>query len=637
MDFAKLLQKTFKRMNGQNEMGFSVDAVHKVVWRNGEIVDIPPKAVEMLLVLLRNRGRVVSKDELLSEVWGDTFVEESVLSNNVYLLRKALGGSQSGKDIIRTIPRRGYKLEENWNVGGSEFVLEHHVFEQTVIEQDMSFAQTTRPQLAAATKWSRTHIYLLVGVLVLASVVSITAWTWWRSPDERKGRSIETIAVIPVRSLTGTEDSNLRLRLTDALITRLARNQALTVRSTDAITKFVDSELSATEIGKQLAVDAVLTGTTQQEKGVVRLNLQLVRTDTGSQVWSETFDGRSDRLLAFQDAVGSRIALFFGSDGPDQQRTMNPLAFEQYQLGRYFLMRSTPDSLKTAAIAFKTATEIDPDFADAYAGLSDTYLQQVDFGYVPRDGTLELAKVMSGKALSIDPSNSNAFVIRASIAGTYEHEWKTAEEMFQKAIMADPHSANAQFRYGVLLMKLSRFDEAERQLDAARSLSPTSPALNTNLGVVRLFSGKLDAAESQLSHATSLQPTFSGPHWWLSRYYRAKGDNARFFAKAAAAMRLDGDDVTATILDSSGISDDTKLERWYDSWQSKHGTDLVNAHDLALVAAYKGDVEQTLKWLERSVSEKHPWATWIKIEPEFQFLRNDPRFKRLIDELRLSN
>ena len=130
--------------------GFSLDVNRKVLSRGGQMVPLPPKAVEMLIVLLRNRGKVVTKQELLDAVWGDTFVEESVLSNNVYLLRRSLGEYAPGKELIKTIPRRGYRFED-FEDPNNDFVLEHHVFEQTLIEDvtAVSYTHLTLPTICS--------------------------------------------------------------------------------------------------------------------------------------------------------------------------------------------------------------------------------------------------------------------------------------------------------------------------------------------------------------------------------------------------------------------------------------------------------------------------------------------------------
>jgi DNA-binding winged helix-turn-helix (wHTH) protein/TolB-like protein len=624
--------------------GFSVDVTRKVLVRGGEIVDLPPKAVEMLIVLLRNRGKVVTKQELLDSVWGDTFVEESVLSNNVYMLRKAIGQIEPGRQLIRTIPRRGYKFEDSFDGPSSEFVLEHHVFEQTLIE-DVSRTEPAEESVRLAAPSKRYWLNykgLAAAMLVVVALAGAAVWRWDRTPSRPPMDKISSVAVLPIGFLGGEDQDALGMRLTDTLITKLGKVESLVVRPTTSVAYLANVDVEPVDIGRTLKVDTVLLGNAQRENDKIRLTLRLISTADGSQIWSEQFDGDGGRLLAFQDVVGGRLFQAFHLDDSQAEKanrrtTSSDSAFEEFTRGRYFWNKRTPADLKKAIHAFEAAVAIDPNYADAHAYLGDSHVMLWDYGYDTAEENVKLAALHAERAIALEPNSPDAYVTLSVTHGTFHHDWKKAEASLTKALELAPNSASAHHRYGVLLMRLRRFDEAETQLAMAKSLDPSSPGINMNYGVVALFSNRLDEARMRLERTVELDQNFSAPRWYLARTMRMQGKMDEALTSYASAMRADGDTSTASLIDgSNGVSDnDERFRQWSDSWDSQIGQNGINEHDLAMLAAYRGDREGAIKWLGRSVDANHPWTSMIAAEPEFDFIREDPRFKAILARLDL--
>ena len=640
------MELTGSKINGLREFGgFRLDAEKRLLWYGPTLLDVPPRAIDVLCVLTESPGEVITKDTLFNAVWQGSFVEESNLTHQVYELRKIFKAHGSPSDLIQTVPRRGYRftgdIQEAFE-GGEEFVVERTVVSKALIAEVGGAATTTSPlALPPSPSFARRHAAVMFGTLILVLVgVGLAIWQYRLSSQTVRLGDVRSIAVLPITSLGSERDESLEMRLTDSLITKLAAIPHLTVRPTSSITR-LGADVDPIEAGQKLEVDAVLTGRTQVENGRVRLNLQMISVATGEQIWAAQLDGETTKMLAFQDAVADRMLTSLNLPAEqaaafEKQPTANAEAFEEYTKGRYFWNKRTGDALRLAIKSFENAVRLDPKFAEAYVGLADSHLLLFDYSYDTSADNVRLAKENLDKAIELDPQNAEAYATRGLIQTTHDWNWAGAEASFKKAVELAPRSANPRHRYAMLLLKLGRIPEGEQYLLEARRLDPTSPSINMNLGVAYYFASRYDAAAAQFRRSIELDPSFSSPHWYLARTLWMAGDRKGSLREYAVASRLVGFAASADLIEKSSADDPAQVVRdLIPLWKDRIGPQGISSHDIAKLYATIGEKEQTLTWLERAYQERHPWLTWIGVEPEFDFIRSEPRFVSLIRSLNL--
>src|ERR1044071_4539425 len=318
---------------------YRLDPNERVLTRAGDTISLTPKATEILLLLVVNAGQLVEKDELLQQVWPDTFVEESNLSQNIFTLRRALGDERAGPRYIETVARRGYRFIATVRVVGPD---ENH------------------QMLAPAA----------------VDVVQRTV-----------------VAVLPFTNSTGDPDVEyLADGVTDNIINNLSRVAKLRVMSRSAIFRYKTKELDAQQIGRELGASAVLVGKINARPSGVAISVELVEASTGWQLWGESFDCDSKDILEIQDAITRQllISLKLQLSGDEEKRvtaryTENAEAYQAYLEGRYHWRRYTRKGIEKAIGHFREAIELDPNYALAYAAIVDCYLRLATNYLPPED------------------------------------------------------------------------------------------------------------------------------------------------------------------------------------------------------------------------------------------------------------
>lgn len=628
---------------------FSLDADKKVLWHAGEIVSLPLKAVELLIALTEKSGEVVGKSELLETVWEESFVEESNLSHNIYLLRKMLK-SYGGKDYIQTVPRRGYRFsgeiikdDKLKNPAEKQHVSEVFVEENSVETDKIGL----KPQQAESGTRTFSKAAVLIAVIIFSTVLAggYAAWNYRTAESAEKIAKIKSIAILPLKSFDeSVENDNLGLRITDALITRIGSLNQISVRPTTSVTKFENTESSPLEIGKNLAVDAVIEGRIQREGDKIRVTLQVLSVSRGEQLWSQQFDGNADKILSLQDDISSNIVKSLLSSSKNNQNdslanqpTESTEAYENYLKGRYHWNTRTAEGFEKAIGFFEQAIALDPKFAEAYSGLSDAHLGLYDYGIKRADETIPKAKNAVSRALQLKENSSETYSTLSAIQFLYDRNSQSAEESIKKAVEYNPQNAAAQMRYGWYLTMVGRFDEALPRLENALRLDPTSPIIQTNIGYLQACSGQIEEAERQFYKVIETNPNFSLPYWYLGTIYFRQWEKDAMYENYLKAFELDyGKELTAQVGEIMKAKGETEaLTAWREKLKENYEKSYFPPSNIALIFALQKDKEGALNWLEEAEKQKDPWLLQIVHDPEYGFLRSEPRFQSLLQKLNL--
>ncbi len=616
---------------------FRVDPHRRTLWREGKVVPLPPKAFEMLLLLVENEGRALEKQELMDHLWPGSIVEEANLSQTVYLLRRALAEGSGERQYIETIPKRGYRFVAEI-VESRDEKIEEIAPQPAWVGQDgiLSHNQTPRrPVLVAG------------GVVLLVVVVTAASYLWSsrQSAQTETGGPVRSLAVLPFNPLGANADDNyLGLAMADVLITRLSGINEVVVQPTSAVRKYDNQDAHPLEAGRELRVDAVLEGTLVKTAGRLRVTLRLHDVRNGQTLWSGKFDEKFTDIFNVQDSISDQVATALALNLTREKRalmfkryTENAEAYELYLKGRYWWNRRTGSGLRKAAGYFEQAIATSPNYALAYAGLADCYNLLSIIEAMPPQEAFPKARAAAVKALEVDDTLAEARTSLGWIKWVYDWNWAGAEQEFKRAIELIPNYVTAHDWYGVCLAQRGRFDEALSQLEQARRLDPLSLVIPVHTGWVYFYAGQYDRAIEQYQKALEMDPNYAWARAHLSQAYEQKGMYAEAITEMRRAMELSTNNHRhqawlGHIYAASG--DRGEARKLLAELLEKEKKQYVSPYSIALVYAGLDDREQCLAWLRKAAQQRVGRLVRLPFDPRFKKLRTDPQF---IEMLRRTN
>ncbi len=627
---------------------FRIDLDKKILWHEDEPVHLPSKAVEVLCVLVGNQGEIITKEELLDRVWNGSFVEESVISQNIHHIRKTLKDLNFQENSIQTIPRRGYRFVGDVYETDDNLVIEREIVDRSLLVE-ISEDSLKDLDLKNAAKIPKTNPASYGFRLILASVFSLSllsagfvVWQSNQSIERAALKDIKSVAVLPLQNLTENEkEKTLSLGLTDALISKLGGLNRFTVRPYSATQKYQAGETDAIGFGKALKVDAVLEGSLQTVNNRMRVNIRLLRVGDGSQIWAGSFDENEIDIFKLQDSISAQVAdSLIGELLPKERQllasrpTEDLEAYKLYLRARHAWNKRTSEGFEDSIRLFQAAIDRDPTFALAYAGLADAYVLLNDYDAAAPEEAYPKAKAAAFKALEIDPNLSEPRTTLAYVIATHDWNFPEAEREYRRSIETNPNSATAHQWYGEMLYTTRRFAEAESHLKRAVELDPLAPIVASELAVVSYYSGKYDVAIEQFSKIKQEYPSFPTSYMFLAWSYEQKQMPDQAFDNEIIFWELKGVDADAL----------TEMERafrqvGYTAYlrqnarmleMSVKSGRLFAEYRLAHVYARLQDREKTLEWVEKGIERRSANIIKANLDPNFRFLRDDERFQRLL-------
>jgi DNA-binding winged helix-turn-helix (wHTH) protein/TolB-like protein/Flp pilus assembly protein TadD len=639
---------------------FSLDVSEHRLLRSREVVPLSPKVFETLLVLVEQGGHVVEKGELMRRLWPDSFVEESSLTQNISLIRKALGEGGGEQQFIETVPKRGYRFVAPVRVleGGAAEEEEEVGKEATGGGRelpDSGGASTPRARASSPRRllpkgklmWAGVAAVALPALLAGVYLIRTAAGGQREWAAAGAGGQIRSLAVLPFKPLgEGSRDEFLGLGMADALIIRLGTSDQLRVMPTSSVIKYAGREYDAVSVGKALGVDAVLDGTVQQDRERVRVTVMLLSLRDGKALWSGTFDERFTDIFALQDAVSERLAnvlqprLAAGQRPPAHKRFTEDIeAYRHHMMGLYFWNKRSKDGLTRAIEYFRQATERDPNYALAYAYLADSYSLTVYYRYDlwPSVEAYRRAHAAATRALELDDTLAEAHAVMAMLkAGGFEVDYEGAERSYRRAVELNPNSAVVRLRYASFLLARLRLDEAIPHMRRAQELDPLSPTINTTLGAYYYFAAQYDEALRYSKLALEIEPTFGWARMNLAQSYERKGMHDEALAEygklsAQEEFQSYGRLGTASVYARTGREVEAKqlaaeVEGLVKS--EKAPSDIF--FQLALLRIVIGDKDAAFFWLERAVGARVVNRSDLRYARQLDALKDDPRFGQML-------
>jgi len=555
---------------------FRLDPRERVLLRDGRLVPLPAKVLSTLLLLVRNNGRVVEKNVLMTEVWPDEYVEEGNLAQHIFILRKALGENTGSPRYIETVPRRGYR-----------FVAE-------MIEPD-------------------------------------------KKDDDKE---IVSLAVLPFINASNDPNMEyLSDGITESIMNGLSHLPQLKVTARSTVFRYKGTGIDPQEAGHSLGVRTVMMGVVQQLGEQLVISAELVDVEDGSRIWSESHKRFSD-IFSLQDQLASEISdtLRLKLSGEQKEKltkrfTESREAYEFYLKGRYHWARRAIGDLKKGIEYFQQAIAEDPNFSLAHAGIADCLVLLGLFGAADSRTIMPQAKAAAMKAIELDESHGEAYASLGQIKLIYDRDWRAAEADFQQAVRLSPTYPTAHQWYGEYLASMGVFDEGLTKLKKARDLDPLSLIINTNLGLNLYFARQYDPALEQLERALELEPNFFRAHLHLGMCYERKRMYAEAVAEFDKARSISENSWTLAGLGQCHASFGAReeAERLLDQLLELSRHQFVSCATIAAVyAGFDDGADQTIEWLEKAYEERSGLLIWLKVWPIFDHLRSNARFVRLL-------
>lgn len=651
-----MTSRSAKRLYGFGP--FRLDPAEHILLRDGEPVPLRPKEFAVLLALVENHGHVLTKDELLKEGWPGQFVEEGNLNRHISTLRRVLGDSTDEPLYVETVPKVGYRFVapvREIRDRSADMVIERHTIARIVTEEEEeaqgrgesepaveSKALLTRGEKEKEVSGRRRLALGAVGVLLVGLTLALTyMWSSRKSQGTRTGATVRSLAVLPFKPIgAGDEDEYLGLGMADALITKLSNIREINIRPTSAVRKYGAQNQDPVAAGRELHVEAVIEGSVQRVGEQVRVTVQLVSVGDGMPLWAEKFDEPFTNIFEVQDRISEQVAraltltLSSAEKGLLTKRyTAKSEAYQLYLKGRYFWNKRTVDGLKKGISYFNEAVEKDPSYALAYVGLADSYSLLGDYNGLLPVQAYPQARKAAAQALELDERLAEAHAALAVIKASYDWDWPGAEREYRRAIELNPNYENAHQWYAEYLSGMGRHEEAITEIRRAREINPVSLIINAVEAWILYHAREYDQAITQGQKVVGMDPHFAEVYEYLKRCYDQKGMYREAIAARQMRRKLAGYDAEETAALREAAAATSARVYWRKRLEQEveeSKRELSTAFDMAEIFAQLGEKDQALAWLERAYEERYHMMMYLKVAPNLDPLRSEPRFADLL-------
>jgi TolB-like protein/DNA-binding winged helix-turn-helix (wHTH) protein/Flp pilus assembly protein TadD len=620
------------------------------LYKHGVKLKLRPQAYQVLALLLEHSGECVTREELQKRVWpSDTFVDfENGVNTAIKQLRASLSDSAAEPRYIETLPKLGYRMIvavefEAGSKGERAAEAKEESAGATASNEVSASPPAARPISSTKRLW---FTAAAVSVLGIACLVAFLKWP--RAPlipQPAAPAARIMVAVLPFKNLTGDDTQDyFSDGLTEEMIAQLGRldPKELGVIARTSVMHYQHSSEKVDQIGSELDVQYVLEGSVRRDSQKVRINAELIEVDGQRQLWAQQYDRELTNLLVVQAEIAREISdsiqQTLGSpqhSEPIRTPTLTPQAYQAYDLclkGLYFWNKRTGQGLQQAIVYFQQAIAIDPNYAPAFAGLSNTYALMPGYMLAPAAEYMPKAREAAVRALQTDDELPEAHVALALILENYDWDWNSAEKEYRRAIELNPNYATAHHWYAEFLTWQGRFDEALRESESARRLDPLSLIIAADRGAILYFARQYDRSIEQFQSVLEMDPSFGRAHLGIDAYMQlGRFDEA--LAKVKEWRRLSGDGTNIRsrlvyIYGRTGQKDKARAElRKLEAMNAARPQDPV-----AMAVAYIGigNNEAALSSLEKAYAERSNLLTALNVEPVYDPLRQDARFQELL-------
>jgi serine/threonine protein kinase/Tfp pilus assembly protein PilF len=509
-----------------------------------------------------------------------------------------------------------------------------------------SSKSSTDKQIAVGLLTRHKKAFLTASAVVLLAVAGLGygAYRWMSSSS---GSSIDSLAVLPFANVTADPNTEyLSDGLTESLIGSLSQLPNLAVRPRSAVFRYKAKDVDLQKAADDLKVAAVVTGRVTQRGDSLLVSAELTDIRSNRSLWSEQYDRKLSDALSVQREIAGEISARLRERLTGEQKaklssggTTDPEAYQLYLKGRYYWDKRTPEALNKGRDYFQQAIDKDPNYSLAYVGLAEYYAVVGDYAAIPYSEAIPKSRVNAKKALAIDDTLAEAHAV---LAGTYstDWDWTAADGEFQRALELDPNKARTHVMYSIHLEALGKLDEVLVHLRRAVDLDPLNLNGLENLAEAYIYTRQYPESIEQAKKLLEIDPTFANAHLLLSRTYLFVGKYDLWLEEWEKVARLNNDSENLALVDAakreypkSGYRGALKRVVALEEEQAKriYIDPAWHARQYALL----GEKDQAFAWLEKAYAEKSGFLHYLKVSPDFDSLRSDPRYADLLKRMGL--
>ena len=612
---------------------FQFDSKERLLQRDGIPVPLAPKVADTLFFLVHNAGHLVDKDELMKQVWPDAFVEEGNLNKNIFVLRKALGQWDGGREYIETIPKRGYRFVAPVETSSPPRNLPVSEDADTLARQGIG---NKRHSLV-----SRLGVQISIAATLIAAFASMALvalnpnGSWPRLYRKKDTSAIRSIAVLPLRNFSGDPDQDYFADgLTDELIARLAKLSAIKVISHTSMMHYRKTEKTIPEIARELNVDAVLEGSIVRSGERIKVTAQMIRASTDEHLWAETYERDLRDVLALQADLSSTIAHQIGITMTQRERsdldrvlTVNPNAYDAYLRGRFQWGNYTEQGLRDAVVSLQEAIRLDPSLSSGYSALARSY-QELAYYVQPKE-VVPMAQQAAVEALRLDDCNAEAHTVRGWIKLHYDWDFAGAEAEYKRGIECEPWASQPHDEYATYLDTMGRLDDSQREHKIALERDPVSVLTRVHYADSFFYARRYDMAEKEYEEIVRLDPGSAVAHLSLGFVYLQQSKFDRGIEELETTMQLDPGSGTIVAVAHAISGDRIQVRRMLPEILSSAKTRYVSGVNLALIYTALGKPQDACQWLEKSYKDRDPDIAFFNVDPSLDSIRSTECFRNI--------
>lgn len=620
---------------------FWLESESRTLWQNDKEIHLAKRPFDVLLFLIENHERVVSRDELLDKFWDGHDVYDDALRKCVSAIRHSLNDKGKPPRFIETRYGTGFRFigtieeeRETKAIGSSNWQSAERINGNT-------------------TKDKGQNRYVLI-IITIISLLFVSLSFYVYLPNDTNNLSspnnlveavapVRSIAVLPLKNLTGEANNEyFSDGVTESIITQLSRVNELRIVSRSSTFALKDKEIDPREIGKKLNVDALLEGSLQKKGDLLSVNVRLISTQDGRILWtSQNFERLISNAYELQDTISCSLAIELRTELCDtvpRQNTSNADAYQAYLQGRFQWNKRTGEGIKKSIEYYNQAIAADSKYALAYAGLAESYVQGIWHVPFASKEVLPKAEQAARKAIELDDTLAEA---HTALANVYElnWNWSATEHELQRAIKLNPRYARAFHVQAFCFLILGRNDEANAAIERARELDPLNLVINTDKANIFFGTNRTDEAFQQWKKTLELDPNFELAYHQRAIAYQVLGNELAAIANISKAMELNGqppDKIeayrqTATRYGLKAIYQD-KLK---DLIAKKARGENVSPVYPATYYTLLGQKEEAFKYLEKAYGKRSAEIVLVTTSRQFAVLRSDPRFADLLKRIGL--
>jgi TolB-like protein/DNA-binding winged helix-turn-helix (wHTH) protein/Tfp pilus assembly protein PilF len=613
---------------------FEADLRNRLLLQNGAPVSLQGQPFDVLALLLEHPGELVTRDQLRARLWpSGTVVEfDHSIHAAVTKVREVLGEQAEHPRYIATVPRHGYRF-----IAPVKALVTREEFDTAPpppgrLAGSDAEADKVRTPPSPHGLISRRQARWITGLLVTAAVLG--AASFFPARIRPNTPRINSLAVLPLENLSGDSGQEyFSDGVTEAIITDLGKIRSVRVISRKSVMQLKGAEKTLPQIARDLDVDALVEGGVVRSGSRVRITAQLIAMNPERHVWAASYERDATDIIGLQREVAETVAreiratLSATPSHSPSLNAVNPQAYELYLRGRERLNDFNTRAFFQAIEYLNQVVTLEPDYAPAHASLAEAYTHLGFLSAIPREKASQEAKQAAARALALDDGLAEAHTATAYAKFLFDWDWRGPDVEFRRSIELNPSSADAHLLYSIYLTLSGRFEDAIRENQLAIQLDPLNPFVNFNLGWIYFNSKRYARGISFMQELQRRYPDYPFAHHHLAGLYAGEGKCAEAIAEADHDQSLDEAFTYATCGQSERA---LKLVHEAETEVARGQLDPIYP---AWMYASLGRRDEAIRWLNRAIDKRSIQTVFIKVMPELDSIRSDPRFAAALDRV----